>query len=452
MNPAPRKVVPKPKGLNCPNCGAAIELRAMGAAASVACGYCATTLDATNSQLQILQRWQSQIKVEPLIPLGRRGNLRGVAWEIIGFQQRGINVEGVDYYWREYVLFNPYKGFRYLSEYNNHWSFVTPMQSLPEPGVRSGRQTMTLAGATYDHFQSARATTWFVIGEFPWQVQVGEVVETADFVSPPFLLSRELTTNEVTWSRGEYIQGAELWAAFQMPGAAPAPIGIFANQPSPYTQAPGRPWKFFFFMAALVVGMMIFFAATARRQQVLSETFIFNPAAAGERSLVTRTFELAGGKRNVEVSIDADVDNSWTFFSMALINEQTGEAFDFGREVSFYHGVDGGESWSEGDRHDDVILPQVPEGRYYLRIEPEGEPPGPAATILTQRPVRYRVTLTRDVPYYFRYILGVFLLLIPLPFLGRKRGSFEKTRWSESDYGVPPGYAVPAASQEDDDE
>ena len=67
----------KPKALNCPSCGSAIELRAMGAAAAVVCSYCSVTLDATNPQLVILQRFQAQMTVQPLIPLGSRGKLFG---------------------------------------------------------------------------------------------------------------------------------------------------------------------------------------------------------------------------------------------------------------------------------------------------------------------------------------------------------------------------------------
>ena len=32
-------------------------------------------------------------------------------FEAIGFMQRFITVEGVDYRWREYLLLNPFKGF-----------------------------------------------------------------------------------------------------------------------------------------------------------------------------------------------------------------------------------------------------------------------------------------------------------------------------------------------------
>ena len=455
MNPGARKIVPKPKGLNCPHCGSAIELRAMGAAAAVVCSYCLFTLDATNPQLVILQRFKSQMTVHSLIPLGSRGSLFGAVWEIIGFQQRGIKVDGPDYLWREYVLFNPYKGFRYLSEYDNHWSFVTPLPSIPVPGANDRqRPNMTLDGVTYDHFQSARAYTRFVIGEFPWQVKIGETVSTADYVAPPKMLSSETTENEVTWSRGEYVEGKDIWAAFQLPGTAPIAIGVYSNQPVPPQTAPGRPWKLFFVFAALLMGMMIVFSAIARQETVLDQTYTYQPLATGEKSFVTPPFELKGNSANLEVDVTGDgLDNAWAFIGMALINEQTGQAFDFGRQISYYHGVDGGESWTEDNRNDSATLPSIPGGRYYLRLEPEAETPTAGAAV-SLVPIQYKVKLVRDVPFYFRYFIGLFLLLLPLPFLGRKGPNLEDLRWKESDYGVNPGspFWSPGANSGDDDE
>lgn len=458
MSVTQRKIVPKPKALNCPSCGSQIELRAMGTAASIACGYCATTIDATNPQLQIIQKFDARFAIQPIIPLGSRGTLKGTVWEIIGFQQRGITVDGANYFWREYVLFNPFKGFRYLSEYNYHWSFVTPMPSLPAMGSNVGRPTAQWGNNTFDHFQTAEAVTYFVVGEFPWQVKVGEAVSTSDYVAPPKMLSSETTENEVTWSIGEYVAPQEIWTAFKLPNTAPVPVGVFANQPSPGAapvgkQPPGRPWLLFLAMAGLLFAMMIGFAAMARQEQVFKDTFVFNPAATGEKSLVTKSFELKGGKGNVQIDIDTGLDNSWAYFSMALINEQTGDAVDFGREVGYYHGVDEGESWSEGDRHDDVIIPGVPGGKYYLRIEPDTDPPTPGASAINTRSVTYTVTVTRDVPFYFRYILGIFLLFIPVIFMGRKSfggSNFESQRWAESDHGTVPG--MPPQSDDDDEE
>src|SRR5580693_9095177 len=108
---------PQAKALNCPQCGAAILLRAMGHAETVVCESCHSILDAKDPNLQILQKFEAIIGVDrPLIPLGSRGKLRGTDYEVIGFQRRGIVSEGERFDWHEYLLFNPYKGFRYLSE------------------------------------------------------------------------------------------------------------------------------------------------------------------------------------------------------------------------------------------------------------------------------------------------------------------------------------------------
>ena len=48
----------------------------------------------------------------------------------------------------------------------------------------------------------------------------------------------------------------------------------------------------------------------------------------------------------MKVRINTDLENNWAFFNLALINTDTGTAYDFSRQVSYYHGRDGGENWS----------------------------------------------------------------------------------------------------------
>ena len=114
-------------------------------------------------------------------------------------------MEGDAYGWNEYVLFDPYQGFRYLSEYQGHWSDIRSIHALPAVSSQRARPTASYDDRTFRHFQSATARTEFVLGEFPWRVEVEDRVDVADFVAPPFMLSREGTTSEATWSLGEYI-------------------------------------------------------------------------------------------------------------------------------------------------------------------------------------------------------------------------------------------------------
>src|SRR5215469_8342981 len=155
------------RSLNCPNCGATVTLRSFGHAVNVVCGSCNSILDAQDPTVKILQQFKAAIRYEPLIPLGTRGKFRGVLYEAVGCQRRSIEVDGISYTWGEYVLFNPYQGFRYLTEYDGRWNYVSLLRSLPDaPG---GEAPVTYLGEIYRHFQSAQASTSFVIGEFPWQ-------------------------------------------------------------------------------------------------------------------------------------------------------------------------------------------------------------------------------------------------------------------------------------------
>ena len=65
LDPAPPR--PRARALECPSCGAGIELHAQGWAVSVVCGSCGSVLDATNDTLRILQRHSDGIAVLPRI-------------------------------------------------------------------------------------------------------------------------------------------------------------------------------------------------------------------------------------------------------------------------------------------------------------------------------------------------------------------------------------------------
>lgn len=423
---------PKPaaKALNCPHCGAAITLRALGQAVSVVCESCHSILDAKDPNLQILQTFAKTTSVDrPLIPLGTRGKIRGTDYEAIGFQRRSIEVEGIPYFWHEYVLFNPYKGFRYLTEYQGHWNDVAICKEQPIADL-SGLEAKYL-GETYRHFQTADATTDFVLGEFPWQVGVGDQATVTDFVRPPRVLSREKTPDEMSWSIGEYLQGKDVWSAFHLAGSPPDAIGVYENQPSPVNANIKTMWLAFAAFVLVLLVLMIGFEIQAKREPAFTSSYTLNRGETkGEASFVTDTFELTGRTSDVEITTSAPVQNNWIYLNYALINQDSGEAWDFGREVSYYSGYDSDGAWSEGSQTDSAIVPSVPPGRYYLRIEPEADQRHSAIT--------YSVSVKRDVPVIGFYGIGLLVLLIPPIILTLRSVSFERARWSESDHPPSP--------------
>jgi hypothetical protein len=451
--------VAKAKAMYCPNCGGPVEFRGFGRALTVVCPQCFSVLDASSPLLKMVQEAQhAQSRRTPLIPLGQRGKWAGATWEVIGFQTRGVEEDGITYEWAEYLLFNPYKGFRYLTHYDGHWNFVTPVECLPERRAVGARPAVFFEDNLYRHFSGGQAITSFVLGEFPWRVKVGEEVLADDFVHPPFVLSSETTSGEVTWSKGEYTHGAEIWKAFALPGSAPRAQGVYLNQPSPYQGKVGGSWGIFALMLTGLLVIAILFGVFSRGDTVFDEHYHYSTTDRGEPSFVTKVFDVEGRTSNLEVTIHTNLINNWAYFNLTLINDTTGDAFDFGREVSYYAGSDSDGAWSEGGQSSTAMVPRVAAGRYYLRVEPEMEgsetppatPEKPAATptptpqtrtFFTPRPtqavgksVYYEIVLKHDVPTYGWFWFAALLLLIPPIWITIRATAFETKRWSTSDY------------------
>jgi hypothetical protein len=305
---------------------------------------------------------------------------------------------------------------------------VQVVKAVPEERMSGGRPVVTMYGETFKHFQTATATTEFVLGEFPWQVRVGDRAETRDFVAPPRMLSEERTDEETTWSLGTYMTGDQVWAAFSLPGKAPRARGVFANQPSDFLPRAGSLAKRWLLFAAILVALGLLRLVTASRETVFAtNAAFFRPGApADSLAFVTPTFQVKGRTANLEVATEAQVDNGWAYFDYALVNETTGQTYEFGREVSYYHGRDSDGNWSEGSRRDRAVLPSIPAGPYFLRVQPEAQVPTDF--------LEYRIVVRRDVPVLFPYLLGLILLAVPPVFLALRAWGMESTRWKESDY------------------
>jgi hypothetical protein len=425
--------------LKCPQCSGPLELRAPDQTQRVACPWCGSLLDATRD-LAVLQKLDTPFK--PPLPLGAKGTLQGVQWTVIGAMERSVTVEGVRYPWREYLLYDPRHGFRWLVEAKGHWSFVQPLS----PGDVEG-DLARYDGVRFSHFQSGEARVDHVLGEFYWAVARGETVETDDFVKPPRMLSRETTRvrrgkgkkgkksrdefegheGELSWSLGTYLPADEVWKAFSLPGEPPEPEGVGPHQPSPWAGTVGGTWKAALLAVAVIlavyVGMLIVGGRTVHKEQitVAAQSAPGTPDAAAFAGPFFVTSE-----GNLQVRILAPVDNSWLYVDGALINEETGAVDDFDVEVSYYHGSDSDGSWSEGGRTSTRYIPAVPPGRYLLRLEPQWE--------AGKAPGYYDVVVRSRVPR-FSYALLAMLAVMAWPVLTTWRWfRFEVARWSESDH------------------
>ena len=166
--------------------------------------------------------------LELWLAVGDEGELGGARYRVIGVVHRSIRVEGERYTWEEYVLHAPAEGLRWLVVGDGHWNLV---ESVEVGRVEVEGRGAKLAGESYRFMSSGKARVEWAMGELPWEVAVGDVVEARDYVNAPHMLSCESTEDEITWSRGTYTPSDTVARAFGK-RVLPKPSGRAPNQPS----------------------------------------------------------------------------------------------------------------------------------------------------------------------------------------------------------------------------
>ncbi|PHV12648.1 DUF4178 domain-containing protein [Chitinimonas sp. BJB300] len=424
---APNELV-KPKrvaarNFKCTSCGAPLTAR-NGEIHAVGCHHCGAVIDPDSPELKILSKARAALEA-PLIPIGATGKLQGKTYAILGFLRRSTKVEDIDYSWDEYLLHSDDAGYAWLTCSSGHWNFARP--TVRQPEMESSSTRVTYMKRTYRHFEHSEAQVKQVVGEFNWQVKIGQHIKFDDYIAPPYLLSREQSKTEQTWTLAEYITAEKVALAFNPPKPLPEPEGIAPNQPSPY----GESRLYYMAMAAfllIAILLQMGFTMASKHKVIWQDEFTINAETfdTNKATYTSKPFQIPPGDRNLVIHQSSNLDNRWFYADLALTNTKTGETIRLGREVSYYHGVDSDGSWYEGNNGDEAMLNDVPGGEYLLEMEIEADP--------QPQPLVNRVALIQDVPVWSNFwILLVVILIIPL-FCWLRSNSFETERWADSDH------------------
>lgn len=420
--------------VSCPQCGGPLELRAPDKTERVTCPNCNSLLDVNQGQLQFLKALEKPW-FQPLIPLGSTGDVPEGKMTVIGAMARSVTVEGTQYFWSEYLLYNPQIGFRWLVNSDDHWNYV---QAVPPGEIYEVARSATYRGKHYKIFQDAQARVEIVLGEFYWKVETGEQVRGVDYISPPYMLSKEVstayvsddegkttrTTGEINWSLGTYIPVPQIEKAFGVTGL-PRPSNVAPNQPYKHW------WVYKYWLAFIVVVLLAGFLAflvSGSTKQVFSQTVTLPPLPNedGTQVYFSEPFELSG-RRNIRIVGQSPVQNAWVYLEGDLISDETGVVQSFPIDISYYQGVEDGESWTEGGQSDSAYTSSMPGGRYVLRLEGQWEK--------WQQPAVVSISVEQNVTRGFNLIIALIVLSIGPVIMIIYHIGFERRRWSESMFG-----------------
>ncbi len=432
---APRKLFREPAAtgsIKCLSCGGPIALKGFGNIQRVNCPYCGSTLEPDQSGALTLHQQAQRQRRQSALPLHARGEIDGTLWEIIGIVWREARVDGVAYPWQEFLLFNPYKGFRWLvfQMTDGHWMFGGALDGAPQAkGGTFTHRSVSFKGKPYRHFQSSPAYVTYVEGEFTWQVQVGDQAMGNDYVAPPNGISIEQSQtddgSELNFTSMRHIEAKAVWRGFRLPGSPPRTSGVGMLAPNPHRARAKWYWLAFGLLILLWAGSVFTYIGSRDKKVVFEQS----DAAIGES--LTQEIEIGeiGETTTVEVSFGVSpLDNGWAYADVLLVNVEKEEGLNFGAEVDNWNGVSDGESYNEGTNPRRVTMGGVEGGKYLLQIATQVDPKTRRA------PQVMNVRVTQDVVLW-RYILLSFLIIFAGPLLNALLGAFfEGRRWQNSDY------------------
>ncbi len=439
--------------VSCPHCGGALELRAPDRTERVGCPYCGALLDATRGELAPLADIAIRGKppFELLIPLGAKGKLGGAERTVIGALRRSVTSEGKEYPWVEYLLYHPRDGFEWLICSDKHWTHAKP---IPVGSAQEHRNSATADGRWFRKFQAGLAMVTAVIGECYWKVRAGESADTADFIRPPELLSRERAAfdgaKEINWTLGTYLTPAEVRAAFALPKALPAPVGVAPNQP--FRHAGIYKYALGLFAALCLFGCVVW--ASVPLKTIHEQTFQLRgpapvappnpdpaappappaPATPKEQVFFTELFELKP-RRNVRVTVVAPNMTGWLVVEGDLVEQATGQVQPFLLPLEYYTGVEDGEAWTEGSKRSSTYVSAQPGGKYSLKLEVDRE---------QVRDEPLTVTVEQGASNGGLWFLTLLVLGVLPAGIGVWHLIFVNARWQNSDFSM----YTPAASGE----
>lgn len=213
-NLAPKEQAPvQAKGFKCPNCGGPVNLELPGKSQIIRCPYCSSILEPGHDVLKLKEKYNEKFSHKMWIQLGAEGTLAGIKFKCVGMVVRGDDDGGE---WSEYLLFNPYYGYRYLIESMGHWTLVEQAPGLGfdksgRPGWYGPTGKIKIGGKELKYFTHYKATVKSIIGEFPWQATIGELNDVTEYINPPYAASCETVAHYFD-KNGKQVDVAKLLA------------------------------------------------------------------------------------------------------------------------------------------------------------------------------------------------------------------------------------------------
>lgn len=261
-------------------------------------------------------------------------------------------------------------------------------------------------------------------GEFPYRFSLAEQPNVEEYIMGTSMISKERTPDGICWYKGQYIAPATIKEAFSL-SEIPDKEGVGMLQPFLGKFSSESLKAVVIILAIFITLAQFYFDAVAKEELAFKQSY-FITDSLNKKEIYSQVFELKHGLANVEIKVATNIINNWMYTAITLVNEATGDLYNLDLEAEYYTGVDGGESWSEGESWVSKVISQVPEGKYFMIIYPDKP--------TSMSSVNLDISVTRDVFILSNGLIAIAVLGIFPAFYFYRKERFEKKRWYNSNY------------------
>ncbi|RYD78479.1 MAG: DUF4178 domain-containing protein [Sphingobacteriales bacterium] len=414
--------------VDCPICKHNITLYDLPKSEYIVCDSCFSYLQIIAKNNSRLKQQLSKPEKSPALKLGSTINIQDTDFKLIAYLEK--REVGTIYHWREYILTSFNKGYITLSEFDGHWNliggkdFITDFKEPISFGTTIGYKDVE-----YTLFNKYTPMVTAMLGEVDWDV-VNEKVKASEYIAPPYMVVVENTSSKKDYYIAEYLEPETIAEMFGInKDSLPERIGVGANQPSKYYYRWISSLQITGIAIVLVLLIHLLLGVVKPEKELLNDDFLIshnNPQDVNEfKSFITPSFSLEDQSSNVSFEIASAVDNNWLETTIVLVNENDNRTWEVSKSIEYYHGYEGGESWSEGSTNESILLSEIPKGRYHLNVYPSSGD--------VNRNNLY-IKATSNVPMWRNTLITILLLCIYPLICWYMMRNFEKRRWNNSDY------------------
>ncbi|QES87232.1 hypothetical protein [Rhizosphaericola mali] len=265
------------------------------------------------------------------------------------------------FYWTEYIL-TPLDSIEenvYFSEYDGHWIILKE--------AKSDEEVLTYTKGKLDpnnlrryRKSSAKVDECKAFGFYDFNPNEDYSLE--EHIEVPYIYSVEKYEQSLQKFIGQHITQKEVKEIFQVT-KLPNKIGIGIVQPFLIDI---RNMAAIFLAAALIMfAANIFTYRNSTEYRVYEQQLDFNKG----KIFLTKPFTLAGPTGNLDCHFYSLIRNSWASCFITLVNDETKDKVYLSKDIEYYYGTEGGESWTEGSNAASSNICGVQAGTYHLEFE-----------------------------------------------------------------------------------